>query len=350
MNLGSLRRFGSLAETGLRQLLPIAVCVSVAATGCASGGATASNNTAHPVASPTLASNTPTDTLGATVTPSAPASGSTAARLLVLADGVEGGVGLWTCTGGDWAATEPISGATALARDGQALTFAIGGSLASRAVSSPGVAGTALSPKWVKEPLIGSIVGLDRSDSGATAIVVSASDSLTFAVVAKDGTASELSPAPSSPFGPSVAWLDSDRLALISVDAEQIPRLAVVDSVKQTIELLSGLGGVRVFALSPDRQTLAAATESAVYVASAGDWLANKVPAPIANLKPSQVVWDPALSADGSLLAILSGTEDADGIVTEIHEIGYVRDGSSWAVAFDSAAPFGRALGQVWLD
>jgi hypothetical protein len=46
----------------------------------------------------------------------------------------------------------------------------------------------------------------------------------------------------------------------------------------------------------------------------------------------------------------LSGTEDAGGIVTDIHEIGYVRDGSSWAVAFDSAAPFSRALGQVWLD
>jgi hypothetical protein len=68
------------------------------------------------------------------------------------------------------------------------------------------------------------------------------------------------------------------------------------------------------------------------------------------SLDPSQVVWDLALSADGSRLAMLSGTEDASGVVADIHEITYVRSGSSWSEETDSTVPFSRAVGQVWLD
>ena len=114
--------------------------------------------------------------------------------------------------------------------------------------------------------------------------------------------------------------------------------------------MLKGLGGIRVFALSPDRTTLAAATESAVYVASVSDWLANRAPEPALSTQPSQVVWDLALNADGSALAMLSGTEDAGGTVGAIHEIGLIHQGSDWVQSFNSAVPFSRAMGQVWTD
>jgi hypothetical protein len=193
-------------------------------------------------------------------------------------------------------------------------------------------------------------VGVDRSDAGSTAIAVSQAGGLAFGVVAADGSTGDLLPAPDSPFGPSVAWLDSERVAVISDDARQIPCLAVVDTAKHKLALLSGLGGVRTFAVSPDRRTLAAATESAVYVAPVDDWLADQEPSRAVSLDPSQVVWDLALSLDGSSLAMLSGTEDASGVVTDIHEITYVRTGSSWSKQTDSAVPFSLADGQVWLD
>ena len=104
---------------------------------------------------------------------------------------------------------------------------------------------------------------------------------------------------------------------MISCDTRQIPRLAVVDTAKHTIALLSGLGGVRVFALSPDRRTLAAATESALYVAPVETgWRTGATRA--LSLDPSQVVWDLALSGDRSRPGHAFGTEDASGVVTDI--------------------------------
>ncbi|MGD0861763.1 MAG: hypothetical protein ABSA21_03260 [Candidatus Limnocylindrales bacterium] len=292
----------------------------------------------------------PNGTPTPTAVPSARGTDAPEPRLLVLADGVENGVGLWTYVSGAWTAQWPLPGATALARDGQSLTLAVDGSLDSRSVAVPQASVASLGVSWRPTPPSGPIVGLDRSDSGATAVVVSESSSLTFAVVAADGTASLLSPPPDSPFGPSVAWLDSDRLVAISADARQIPRLAVIDTAGHKIALVSGLGGVRVFTLSPDRGTLAAATESAVYVARVGDWLADEQPEAAVTLRSSQVVWDLALSADGSRLAMLSGAEDAAGTVGDIHEIVYVYGDSAWDRAVDSPVPFSLTLGQVWLN
>ena len=193
-------------------------------------------------------------------------------------------------------------------------------------------------------------MGVDRSDAGVTAIAVSESGGLAFQLVAADGSTGELSPAPESPFGPSVAWVDSERLAVLSDDARQIPRLAVVDTKKHEIVLLSGLGGVRVFALSPDRRTLAAATESAVYVAPVGDWLGDEEPSRMVSLDPLQVVWDLALSATARASPCCPARRTQAASSTDIHEITYVRSGSSWSKQTDSAVPFSRAVGQVWLD
>ena len=341
-------RLAGLGARRTRQLVPIAFCLSVAATGCASGVGTAAP-TVPP--SPTGAvSSGPTDGPNATAPSLAGSTTGSVPQLLVLADGVQGGVGLWTDTGGSWAARWPLPGATVLGRDGQTLVLAINGALEFRAESSPQTPAKSVSPRRGTTPLDGAVVGVDRSDAGATAIAVSQSGGLTFSMVAADGSAADLMPAPESPFGPSVAWLDGQRLAVLASDALQVSRLAVVDTAKHEIALLTGLGGVRVFALSPDRRMLAATTESAVYVAPIGDWLANRAPSGAISLDPAQVVWDLALNADGTRLAMISGTENANGVVADIHELTYVRTGSNWSKETDSAVPFSQADGQVWLD
>jgi hypothetical protein len=95
--------------------------------------------------------------------------------------------------------------------------------------------------------------------------------------------------------------------------------------------------------------SLAAATESGVYVASVADWLAGREPASIVALEASQVVWDVGLSGDGSRVAMLSGTEEADGTVGNVRELGYQRGAGGWSKIVDVPVPFARALGQVWL-
>jgi hypothetical protein len=242
-----------------------------------------------------------------------------------------------------------LAGATALGRDGDDLTLALGGSLEVRKVSSSGQAGTRLQVSWPARESAGSVVAASRSLSGRTAVVRVDANEPTFLLVAADGSVSLLSPAPAGAFSPLVAWIDADRLVALSTDAEQISRLAVIDTAGHSLATLRALGGVRVFAVSPDRGSLAAATESAVYVAPVSDWIGGGAPAKSLTLGSSEVVWDLALDADGSHLAMLSGTESADGNVTDVHEIGYARTGSSWQKIFDAPVPFTRASGQVWL-
>jgi hypothetical protein len=349
---GSWPRLLSVDHKWRRRLVPIAFCLSVAATGCASGTGTPDATGAPP--------SVPSATTPAAVRPtfsnvpsySAPGTTPDAAstELLVLADGVEGGVGLWSYGGGSWTPQWALPAATVLGRDGQTLVLAVGGSLQMRPTATPEVVSSNTAPTWSGKPAGTTIVGVDRSDSGATAIVVSQSGNLMFNLVATGGSVGALVPAPVSPFGPSVAWLDESRLAVISSDGRQVPRLAVVDTAKRTIGLLTGLSGVREFSLSPDRRTLAADTESAVYVAPVADWLANKEPSQAFALDPSQVVWDLALSADGTRLALLSGTENASGDIGDVHEITYRHSASGWSQSTDSAVPFAQAYGQAWLD
>lgn len=282
--------------------------------------------------------------------PSVRAADAGSPQLLVLAAGATGDPGLWTCgSDGSWNAAGMVPGATAIARDGQKLTLAGQGSLEFRDVSAPQKVGPTLSLKWASQAPQGTIVGVDRSNPGKAVVAIADSNGLAFAVVSAEGSAGLLSPSPESPFGPSVAWLDDDRLVALSVDTRQVPRLAVIDTAKRAIALLRVLGGVRLFSLSPDRLSLAAATESGVYVAPISDWLAEREPAAIVTLEPSQVVWDLALSGDGSRLAMLSGTEAADGTVSDTREIAYERKARAWMKILESPVPFIRANGQVWL-
>ncbi len=343
-------RFVRFRSQGWRQFGPLVACLCIAATGCSPAG-TGTNLAGTVAAAPSTnaASAAPADQVS-TAMPTTGETGASNVRLLALADGVQGGTGLWTFTGGVWTARWAVPDAKALGRDAETLTLATGGSLQSRTVSDPGTSGSAITPKWVEQPPGASIVSVDRSDEGSVAIVLSASGVLSYWIASADGTVRSLSPAPQSPFGPSVAWLDSNRLLAISADSQQIARLAVVDRSSRGATLIESVAGVRVFALSPDRSTLAAATESTVCVAPVGDWLASTRPPMAVALRPSQVVWDLALSADGSRMAMLSGTEDASGAVADIHELVYVHQGAIWAPTLDSPVPFSRAIGQVWID
>jgi hypothetical protein len=137
---------------------------------------------------------------------------------------------------------------------------------------------------------------------------------------------------------------------VLDTDKFEVSRLGVVDTNAHTISTAQALGGVRVFALSSDRQIIAAATERAVYVGPVGRFLGQTLPQAMVPLGDSQVTWALALDATGLRLFLLSGTMAPDGSVSSIREVGYSRQGSGWAKVLDSSTPFERAIGQVYLD
>ena len=202
---------------------------------------------------------------------------------------------------------------------------------------------------WPTSSPEGAVVAADTSDAGRIVLAVAGSEEVTFAMAGSDGTANLLSPQPSSPFGPSVAWLDDTHLAILSTDTKMASRLATIDTAGHSARLLTGLSGVRLFALSPDRKILAAATSSGVYVAPVADWLADKAASKALSVKSDQVVWDLALDGTGTRLAMLAGSVGPDGTVADVHEIGYKLNGRAWTQIFNSSVPFARAAGQVWL-
>jgi hypothetical protein len=331
-------------------MAPIVAAVCVATTGCASAAQSDMNASSSPLASATESASGSSTGPSLTGEPTAPWTGSAVPQLIVLAEVASGGVGLWTYNSdGTWSAGSGVPAATAIARNGQLLTLAGQGSLQVREVSKPQTVGASLAMRWESAAPGGRVACVDRSGSGKTVVAVADTDSLTFAVVGADGFAKLLSPSPRSPFGPSVAWLDEDRLVALSVDPQMISRLAVVDTAKHSVAVLNGLPGIRTFGVAPDQRSLAAATESGVYVAPIADWLTGRQPKPAVTLDPGQIVWDLAISGDGSRLAMLSGTEAAEGTVGAVHELIYKLDTGSWNRIANSAVPFTSADGQVWL-
>jgi hypothetical protein len=348
---GFVGRMNDHACSVLRSYAPIAAALCVAVTGCASvvksGAPTAA-------AVPTGAA-VPTAVVSAFPSGTSPASlvapGAGVPQLLVLGNASNEEAGLWIyADDGTWTRGAKAAGVTAIARDGKKVTLASRSSLEFRDLSTPQDRGSSLSVNWSPRVPLGTVASVDTSDSGKAIVAIVDADGLSFAVVSGDGAGRLLTPAPASPFGPSVAWLDESTVVALSVDNRQISRLAAIYPAKGTVSLLQGLTGVRAFAVSPDRKTLAATTESGVYVAPVSEWLAGRVPASVATLKPSQVVWDVALSGDGSRVAMLSGTESPDGTVGDIHEIGYGWKQGEWAPLCNSPVPFDQVRGQVWLE
>jgi hypothetical protein len=271
-------------------------------------------------------------------------------QLVVLGNGVSGGFGLWSFEAPDrWAALTPLPSATGVARFGNSLAIASRGSVEVRSAGLPSTAGTALPMKWQAPPPTAPIVALAQSPNGKVALCTSDGDSHSYWLVAADGSVGPLAPTPAQSFTPLVAWLDDTRLLVLTTDNQQVSRLAVVDVAAHTLQPSTSFAGVRFFALSADRRYLAAAIGSSVYAGAVEAFLGTGQPATVASVDPSAVVWGLALDDAGTRLAMLSGTVAADGLVTAVREVGYAKGSESWVKEFDSPAPFGKAIAQVWM-
>ena len=270
--------------------------------------------------------------------------------MIVLADGPNGGRGLWSLSPDyHWTALADTPTASAIGRTADGLALVTSAGIEARRGTDLSKSAGVAALKWVGQKPTAPIVGIDYSPSGKAALVMADNSTLGYAVAGLDGTVVALTPAPTQSFSPLVAWLDEGRLLVLSTDNQQVSRLAVVDVAAQTMNQAGALSGVRVFALSADRKSIAAATETAVYAEPYATFAGSLAPAPIVTLAEGQVVWAMALDTGGSRLFLLSGSIAADGSIGDVHELGYARQGSSWQKVLDSAVPFGRAFAQVYL-
>jgi hypothetical protein len=306
-------------------------------------------------ASACSASPAPTASLEASAvpaesTPAPTAAASEASGLIVLGDGVDGGLGLWSFEAPNrWTAVAPLPAATSISRFGDDLAISGPASVELRPARAVSATGTALPMKWQGPAPTAKIAALDRSPNGAVAMVTADGESQSYWLVAADGTLEALQPAPTEPFTPLVAWLDDTRVLVLTTDSQQESRIAIVDIASRTIQTRTGYAGVRFFALSADRRYLAAATGGSVYAGPVETFLGTGQPATVAAVDPSAVVWGLAFDPSGTRLAWLSGTVAPDGVVTSVREIGYAKGSEAWVKTFDSPAPFGKALAQVWM-
>jgi hypothetical protein len=281
--------------------------------------------------------------------PAASAPSSSTARLIVLADGVAGGMGLWSFDGSNWTVVGPTPGAAAMASTTGGLVVATGHDVDVRPASALGQPGTRMTIHWPTNAPTAPIAGLAASPTGKIALVTSDDRRLDYAVAGTDGAATSLKNAPTQTFTPIVAWLDETRILVLATDNLQISRLAVLDTVGGGLDIAKGTSGIRVFGLSGNRATVAAATDSSVYAGSLASFQGSGSPEVVSSLSPGQVVWALAMDAMGTHLFMLSGTMSPDGTVGSVHELGYARLGSTWTRVVDSPVPFNRGLGQACL-
>jgi len=289
-----------------------------------------------------------TDPASTPVAPSArpTQSAATLDGLVVLADGVQGGIGLWTYGQSGWASTQPIPHASAIASASGGIAVANGQTVETRAGSDLGKVTSTVTLQWPGSAPTNGVVAFSLASGGRLALVAD-EDNVSYATAGADGEVGDVAPAASQPFTPLIAWLDTERVVVMSTDARQVSRVAVGRS-PQDFSDLPGLIGCRWFAVSGDGGSIAAGTDSGVYVAAAQTWLSGGTPGKIANLEPGVVVWAMALDRSGSRLAYLAGSVSADGTVTSAHEIVYSSGSGSWQQVADLTVPFSKALGQAW--
>jgi len=236
-----------------------------------------------------------------------------------------------------------------LSRTTEGVAVVTGRRVDSRAVSDLLHPGRVQTLRWPGISPDAPVAGLDTSPAGKRAVVAADGQGFVYGVAAEDGTVTALSPAPAQSFAPLVAWLDDSRLLVLDADKFEISRLGVVDTSANDISLAQALAGVRVFALSQDRQVIAAATETAIFAGPVETFLGRTSPQEVVTLGDAQVAWARALDATGSQFFLMSGTVAPDGSVNSIREIGYSRQSSGWAKVLDTAVPFQCAIGQVLL-
>jgi hypothetical protein len=270
--------------------------------------------------------------------------------VLVLADCVDGGIGLWRLGAtGRWTTVGPVADGRAIARNADLITIAHAGSLETRSVSKPAETAGAVRLTWPGSAPAAPIVSVDRSTLGSTALVAADAQGQTYAIASPDGTVTRLEGAPNWSFTPLVGWIDSDRVLVLTQGVDNTSRLLIVDSSGRSTETVGSVTDVRWFALSQDRLTIAVSKEASIVLGHVSALRAGEEPTEIGKLDPHQVAWDLSLDQTGTHLAMLSGTEVADGAVENIHEVGYTLLASGWVRTYDAPAPFTKALGQIWL-
>jgi hypothetical protein len=323
-----------------------------ALTVCLLGFAGCSAGSPQPTASGGSAGGTGTPgTTGAT--PAAAESSNSLAdggRIVALAKGPDGAVGLWELDGkSGWAFLGAEPAATALGWTPNGIAIASGHAVELRGAKALGSAGASKPLTWPASHSAAPIVSLDSSADGKMAVVCADDQSLTYDVAPADGTIATLTPSPKVSLKPSAVWLDESRLLVLDTDPSDISRLAVVDTAAGTMKSSMAVNGVRWMGVSSDRQTVALATGSAVYAGSVATLTSDAAVAPMLTLDGTQTVWGLVLSADGSEVFMLSGSVAGISDIQAVHEFGYARSASGWAKILDSTVPFGWALGQVYL-
>ncbi len=278
-------------------------------------------------------------------------------RLLVLADGPDGVRALWSTTDGKtWAEMEAAPNSTALGRAGDGVAIATGTTLEIRGSLDTSASGTSIALSWPAGASPAPIASVDVSASGTMALATAQDGAIEFATGTAGGAVAILVPTPAQAFSPLISWLAEDRVLVLSTDAWQVSHLAVVDMAARVLTPVTSPAGARVFAVSGDRATVAAATETGIYVFPAGALGSSgsreaslSTPTRIATLGDGQVVWAMALDRGGSRLYMLSGTVGPDGSISSIRELGYARQGPGWASSLDAPVPFVRAIAQLYL-
>jgi hypothetical protein len=299
---------------------------------------------------------------GASPSPSAPAgpSGTTAAadptnnlatgtRLVVLAEGADGVVGLWELSTSGWTQLGTAPGATGIGTAADGIAIATGHKVEVRpahALSSPG---SATSLKWPTPEGAAPIVSLSTSPSGKLAMATADAQGCGYYVAAVDGTVAPVGDPGIQSFTPQAAWLDESRLLILAMDRALVSRLTSMNTGDGTLTAGGAVSGIRVAGLSGDRATAVVATEAALYVGSVPSLLGQAAVQPAVNLNAAQIVWALTLDSNGSQLFLLSGQMAPDGVVGSVRELGYAQQGSSWVKMLDVPVPFGRAIGQVFL-
>ena len=328
MTTGSRTRVAGVVAT----LLLLSACTGSAGT--ISPGAPRSEQSTPPASDPEAA------------TPSR--SAVAGAGLVVLADGVQGGVGLWTLDPqAGFTATASLPQATSIAATNGGIAVLNGPAVETRK-GDLATAATTVSLKWPGGAASTDVAALGLSPAGRIGLVVGADGAYSYATAGSDGQVTGLPSVSQQPFTPLIGWLDEQRMVVLATDVQQVSRVAV-GADPASAQPLTQLIGCRWVAVSADGGTIAAATGSALYVGTSADWLAGKQPAELARVDEGSVVWDLALDGTGSRLAYLTGVVGADGTVSTIRELIFTISSGSWQKTADVAVPFNKIRGQAWL-
>jgi hypothetical protein len=275
-------------------------------------------------------------------------SSSPADGLVVLAESATGGPALWTYgpdTG--WSESQPLPGATALAAAPGGVAVTNGGRVEVRAATNPSIVRSSVDLNWVGSAPVNGVAALAVSSSGRLAFAFTENRRTSYATAGADGKIADVAVAPTEPFTPLIGWLDDSRRLVLSTDKQQRSWIAVTGA-KQAYTELNELVGCRWFAVSLDGGTLAAATDSAVFVAATSGWLADEEPARLTSIATGSVVWGLALDRAGARLAFLTGVVADDGTVGATHEVIYASSSGHWQKTLDIPVPFIKARGQAW--